>query len=927
MDLNLQQTLIDVLTSAASPSNEVQQQVMITIDNAAPSPSFAPALAYILSKRPDIPVEVRQRAGLLLKTSVSRGFPSIHAPEVREYVLAAIADSDATIRKTAGNVITALVTCSPGVPSSGVLNVLLKSFVESSSTISEGSFDAIVKICEDIIDVWKQVTISAVDNVEAAGILVPDFLSFANTHLIPVTLQHPNAKLKVTLMNLFATNFLFFPSHALATHLVPYYEMLGCLASSEKDPETVGHVCKGLTYIARHHPDLYATSLHAVLSFVLIASKNPSYTVRLDALQFWPVACVTPEWTLTLQSILSELLPILIDNMVYSQEDYLAMDEAVLNEEDASVPDRPEEMAPRFHKEDGADEDAEDEKEELTSTWGSEWTVRKSAASALDHIATSYRDEILGILLPIIESKLASPDWEIQESALLALGAIAHGCIEGLSAHLPSILNLLVSLSESRKPLLRSISCWTISRFSSWIAFDINRPTALPSSLNVILRRMMDRNKRVQEAAVSAFVSLEEETGMFMQEHLPEIIKTICAAMNYYQSKNLLILLDSVACLFESLENDVMSRAEVLGALVPPICAAFERVNDATEKQLSVSLFECLTAITTGVGPALGIEVLNSIIRRCGSVLELHVMVFKNITISMSSEERPEGDILACALDLLCGVIDGVGQESLSLIASINFIPLLCELICQFDPNSKLPLIRNYYSNTVKQCAFALLGDCAKCTSTLLTDDLARTTVGIVIEYVTLGPILVSNNSSWSLGELCLIKSPEFIAPFVQHMAEALLSNLNRFDASTRPIVRQNAAIAMGRLATVAARSLVDSGSFGKMFLVWCTTVKRLRNDAEKVSALRGFLVCVELSPEVALTRDNLRALHELIASVFPASPAIHLILKSVVAKYRELLGEADWNSMWTTFPAEIQFRLNHSFGLGQSIHQPPPPA
>ena len=368
MNSELQNTLVNILTKAASPSNEIQQEVLRTIDALAPTDDFASALAFLLSRRTDVPAEVRQRAGLLLKTCISRDFPSIHAPEVRELVVDAISDLNPIIRKTAGNVITALVTRSASVPCSRVLHVLLKLFVESTPDIVEGAFDAILKICEDMIELWRQISISF--NTEELGvptenakILLPDFLEFSNSVLLPAILSHPNARMKVILLNVFATNFLFFPNHALARHLPSYYDVLGRWAASETQPDTVAHICKGLTYIASHHPDLYANSLAAVMNFVLQASKNESYSVRLDALQFWPVVSLNSEWLHMLQPLLPDLLSILLDNMVYSQEDYLGMDEAILNEENASIPDRPEEMAPRFHKEDSAEEEDDDDKE------------------------------------------------------------------------------------------------------------------------------------------------------------------------------------------------------------------------------------------------------------------------------------------------------------------------------------------------------------------------------------------------------------------------------------------------------------------------------------------------------------------------------------------------------------------------------------
>ena len=919
MDQSFLHDLHGVLVNAGSPSNDVQAHVLKTINSMSLRSDFGPHLAAILSDAHSEFLEVRQRAGLLLKSSVTRGTVDPGDMDIRSRVLSSLTDKSSVIRKTAGSIISSMVLAARSAPCSDVLGTLIAMLNSSESHVSDGAFDALSKICEDLIQMWRQKAISTPDEpVEDYSVILDDFMAFSGQTLVPNLLLMSSGR-NMIILNSFALNFLFFPNHPLGKFLLTYFERLGTLAASESEPLILVQICKGLTYIAQHHPDLYSTSLPAVISFMLTSTRHKECDVRLEALQFWPVVCLNSEWIPQLEPFLPELLPILLEHMVYTEDDYLAMDETVLADDNAQVPDRPEEIAPRFHKE--KDSDEEDEAE-LASTWGSEWTVRKAAASSLDHLATAYRDGILGIILPVIEKRLASSNWEVQESALLALGAIGHGCMQGLSPHLPSILQLLVTISKSPKPLLRSISCWTISRFAQWIAFDTHRTTALPLALTVILSRMMDQNKRVQEAAVSAFVSLEEEVGMYLGEFLDDVINTLCRSLNYYQSKNLLILLDAIACLFESLGGDIMSKPGVANIIVPPIVIAFQSVNYQQEKQLAVSLFECLTAICTSVGHVIPGESLRQIIMRSALVLDENVKARNRIVSGMHKEAKPDNDLLACSLDLLCGVIDGLGESSTGIIKDLNFIPLLCELILQFEPESRVPLVRNYYTNTVRQCAFALLGDCAKNCHVLITDAVIATILPTTTAFVTIGPMLVSNNACWALGELVLRMDSISICPFVDSAATSLIHNLKRFDASFRPIVRQNAAIALGRLAVVAADRLVVSGVFAEMFEPWCTVMRRMRTDDEKISAVRGFIMCVEKAPQLATAPDKFQRLHELIASMFPTPASLEVYLKNIVISYRDLLGP-DWFRLWSMLPVELQYRLNHAYSLGIQLETP----
>jgi transportin-1 len=60
--------------------------------------------------------------------------------------------------------------------------------------------------------------------------------------------------------------------------------------------------------------------------------------------------------------------------------------------------------------------------------------------------------------------------------------------------------------------LVRSITCWTLSRYAAWIVSEEPRDYQyFPRLLGALLTCILDNNKRVQEAACSAFATLEEE--------------------------------------------------------------------------------------------------------------------------------------------------------------------------------------------------------------------------------------------------------------------------------------------------------------------------------------------------------------------------------------------------------------------------------
>ena len=80
-----------------------------------------------------------------------------------------------------------------------------------------------------------------------------------------------------------------------------------------------------------------------------------------------------------------------------------------------------------------------------------------------------FREEILPCVLPKLEEILFHNDWVQRESGILVLGAISDGCSSGMAEHLPKIVPYLIQRLSDKKALVRSITCWTLSRYSNWI--------------------------------------------------------------------------------------------------------------------------------------------------------------------------------------------------------------------------------------------------------------------------------------------------------------------------------------------------------------------------------------------------------------------------------------------------------------------------
>jgi transportin-1 len=94
-----------------------------------------------------------------------------------------------------------------------------------------------------------------------------------------------------------------------------------------------------------------------------------------------------------------------------------------------------------------------------------------------------------------------------------------------------------------------------------------------------LLKRALDNNKRVQEAACSAFATLEEEAALELVPYLQPILMNLSAAFSKYQHKNLLILYDALGTLAENV-GPALAEPAYIELLMPPLIQKWQEVTD-----------------------------------------------------------------------------------------------------------------------------------------------------------------------------------------------------------------------------------------------------------------------------------------------------------------------------------------------------------
>eukprot|EP00324_Dicrateria_rotunda_P011312 CAMPEP_0206182100 /NCGR_PEP_ID=MMETSP1474-20131121/69271_1 /ASSEMBLY_ACC=CAM_ASM_001110 /TAXON_ID=97495 /ORGANISM="Imantonia sp., Strain RCC918" /LENGTH=102 /DNA_ID=CAMNT_0053596631 /DNA_START=754 /DNA_END=1059 /DNA_ORIENTATION=- len=96
--------------------------------------------------------------------------------------------------------------------------------------------------------------------------------------------------------------------------------------------------------------------------------KDSDEDVALEACEFWNVVCDRSVSRSSLRPYLSQLVPVLLDGMIYSEEDQLRLR---IEEQDTNVADQSQDIAPIHYnaRNDEEDDDDDIDDEEDLSGW------------------------------------------------------------------------------------------------------------------------------------------------------------------------------------------------------------------------------------------------------------------------------------------------------------------------------------------------------------------------------------------------------------------------------------------------------------------------------------------------------------------------------------------------------------------------------
>ncbi|XP_051159694.1 transportin-2 [Leptopilina boulardi] len=885
--------ILTLLRESQSPNTETQRAVQQKLEELNKFPDFNSYLIFVLTQLKTEDEPTRSLSGLILKNNVKAHYHKFH-PEVTSFIkqecLSAVGDPSPLIRATVGILITTLASKGDLTSWPELLPALCTMLDSPDYNVCEGSFGALQKICEDSAEILDSDALNRPLNV-----LIPRFLQF---------FRHSSAKIRshaIACVN----QFIIHRAQPLMIHIDSFIENLFHLATDD-DPDVRKNVCRALVMLLEVRMDRLIPHMHSIIEYMLMRTQDLDENVALEACEFWLSLAEQPICKSALAPHLNTLIPILVKGMKYSEIDIILLKGDV--EEDEMIPDKEEDIRPRFHKSKthhthhatmnkhsdenggcGDDKylDMEDGSDDESTL---EWNLRKCSAAALDIIASVFRDELLPVLVPILKETLFHQEWEIKESGILALGAIAEGCMVGMMQHLPELIPyLIVSLSD-KKALVRSITCWTLSRYAHWVCSQPH-DTYLKPLMTELLKRILDGNKRVQEAACSAFATLEEEACTELVPYLGFILETLVFAFSKYQHKNLLILYDAIGTLADSVGYH-LNKPDYINLLMPPLINKWNVLKDE-DKDL-FPLLECLSSVATALQSGF-LPYCEPVYRRCVSLVEQTLNQHIANTQSPEQFDAPDKDFMIVALDLLSGLAEGLNGHMERLVVNSNIMQLLYQ--CMQDPMPE-----------VRQSSFALLGDLTKaCFQHVLPcipDFMPILGQNLNPEFIS-----VCNNATWAIGEISIKLGPDTSA-YIPIILSQLIDIINR--QNTPKTLLENTAITIGRLGYVCPHDVAPM--LQQFVRQWCSSLRNIRDNEEKGSAFRGMCQMINVNPAGVV--NDFIFFCDAVASWTNPFEDLKDMFSKILHGFKQQVGTENWTRFCEQFPPQLLERLHNVYGV-----------
>ena len=856
-DQNAVNQLVNILMGTLSAERSVREQATSALKQAEErEQELDNYLLHVLIEGKQVQPQVRAASGLVLKNDVARNWMQ-KSPQVKQYLLERIPlglmDNAGLVRNITGNVITTLLQIVGVTRWPNILGDLMQLATnQNGSTDSqEGAMSSLAKICED--------SASTLDKEYANGdrplnFMVPQFIELTTSQ-----------SARVRVLALTCLNYVLeIESQSILVLLDKFLSRLFELAT-DKDPKVRTSVCRAFNEVVEMAPSKLAPHLAGIIDYCVHTMGDDDDDVALQACEVLLSISSSTYLANHVESKLDVIIPALLKNMVYSEMEVFLMEGQDEND-DENVVDKDEDIKPTAVKSRGnrtrgnntdtaSDSELSDDSSDLSDADDSDltpsWTIRKCAAATLDSLASGYPQKVFLLTLPAVKQQITSEKWPIREAAILALGAVAEGCWQVAANELPSLVPYLVERLSDPQPRVRLIACWTLGRYSSWICEQAAQQTGCANyfrpTFTCIMDCALDRKKVVQQSACSALADfIDSSTPDILAQFIEPLLQHFNMYFQKYQRKNMIILYDTVQTFSEKVGYLLKGHDNLIKMLLPPLMTKWQVLKDDDHDLWP--LLECLSSVAAALEESFA-PYASPVYDRAVRVLS-NCLQGKSISLKDADYDAPENDFIVTALDLIDGLVQGLGAHFNDLVQSSGQP--------EGKPNTLMQSVIQSMQGDfgdIRQSAYALLGDlCIYGVHNFILPFLhdVMVCIGNEIANHTYDSIPSCNNAIWALGELSLRIDSNAMSPYLDNFLRILAQMCLETDMDST--ILENTAITIGRLGNNNASSMGQYLS--QVLFSWSSYMLHSEENQEKRTAFQGMCNIIMANPSMLNTND-----------------------------------------------------------------------
>ncbi|KAF5307987.1 hypothetical protein FQR65_LT06555 [Abscondita terminalis] len=828
-DLNM---VINVLQDSLVPDSDIQKKVQEHLQQMYRNPCFANYLLYILRNKQLYEEHIRSLSAIILKNNILTNFETFSQEIlncIRYECFNLLIDTSNNVRSSVTTLIGTLLWKGELSNWPDLIPKLCTLLDSSDEELSDTALTTLFKICEEYM---LKRGISKEDNSSSVNILIAKFIE-----LIPegnCVIRKKSLKFLNQIMRENNDDKIHFDSKTYMNNLI--------LILNDNDTEVQKLICQAFVIFVEMHNPCILTRISIVIEYVLSKNDNSDEDVALQACEFWLSLSKVDVCVEVITPFIGRLLPILLKNMKYSSEElnglksYVGIDEHL---EDKCEDVRPFHSRIGMQYENNLDNDCDGNGDtyEETDAVGDPclgWTLRKCSAASLDSLAVRFGDDLLPYFFNSMSQSIISEDFLVQESGILALGAIAEGCKNGLKPYLPKLFQYLYQYMNSEYSLIRVITCWTISRYMTWLMDDqFPMECYFIPTMMALLKHVLDGNKRVQRASLSAFCVFQEEARLKLLPYVEFILQTFSLCFDKFKFRSFLLLYDAIGVLAHSI-GSYLNKPEYIQLLLPPLLHKFETAQDFYDDQF-MALMECLSNIAI----ALELNFLpftEVVFQRCLLIIGETITSIQCHSHNPLEYDFPDRDPICVAHEMLLCLALAVKSHLGKFVADSSLIPNL-----YYTLQDKIPQVR--------QPALALYGELVKNCFYLLAPTV-HDYIPIIIENLDMRYEPVCNNAAWVVGKLCLAMG-DGMGPYAEKIFIRFCEIMET--ANGTKTMYQTVAISLCTLGLICPQYVTPHLSL--IIKPCCQAMRNIGDCEEKDIGFRGLCELIVRNPQ-AIVND-----------------------------------------------------------------------